>query len=181
MFAFTAGILFQLDANTFKTVVAPSKRDGKALIKTLRSIELLQALTVGQLEQLAQIMRPVGTMFLPLSTVHPAFMLERSLAGYQAELCMLPILAVLASLLHSCCGLLNAVNFVPVLLQESVEDGAYIVQQGDHGDCMFVVQSGEVIASHRATGDVGSGTEVTFVFVIQSTMPGMSICGQTQC
>jgi hypothetical protein len=53
--------LFQLDANTFKTVVAPSKRDGKALIKTLRSIELLQALTVGQLEQLAQIMRPVST------------------------------------------------------------------------------------------------------------------------
>ena len=53
-------MLFQLDANTFKTVVAPSKRDGKALIKTLRSIELLQALTVGQLEQLAQIMRPVS-------------------------------------------------------------------------------------------------------------------------
>jgi len=54
--------LFQLDANTFKTVVAPSKRDGKALIKTLRSIELLQALTVGQLEQLAQIMRPVSNI-----------------------------------------------------------------------------------------------------------------------
>ena len=55
-----AGILFQLDANTFKTVVAPSKRDGKALIKTLRSIELLQPLTVSQLEQLSQIMRPVS-------------------------------------------------------------------------------------------------------------------------
>ncbi|KAA6426622.1 MAG: phosphatase 2C and cyclic nucleotide-binding kinase domain-containing -like [Trebouxia sp. A1-2] len=97
----TAGILFQLDANTFKTVVAPSKRDGKALIKTLRSIELLQALTVGQLEQLAQIMRP-----------------------------------------------------------EAYEDGAVIVQQGEPGDCMFVVQSGEVIARHRATGDMGSGTEL---------------------
>lgn len=59
-----AGILFQLDANTFKTVVAPSKRDGKALIKTLRSIELLQPLTVSQLEQLFQIMRPVSHLQL---------------------------------------------------------------------------------------------------------------------
>ncbi len=34
------------------------------------------------------------------------------------------------------------------------------MQQGEPGDCMFVVQSGEVIARHRATGDMGSGTEV---------------------
>ena len=59
-----AGVLFQLDAATFNTVVAPSKRDGKALIKTLRSIELLQALTLGQLEQLAQIMRPVRSVLI---------------------------------------------------------------------------------------------------------------------
>ena len=59
--AAAAGILFQLDAETFRTVVAPSKQVGKALIKTLHSIELLQALTVSQLEQLAQIMRPVRT------------------------------------------------------------------------------------------------------------------------
>lgn len=97
----TDGILFQLDAETFRTVVAPSKQDGKALIKTLRSIELLQALTVGQLEQLAQIMRP-----------------------------------------------------------EAYEDGAAIIQQGQPGDSMFVVQSGEVVGSHRATGDIGSGTEL---------------------
>lgn len=57
-----AGILFQLDADTFRTVVAPSKRGGKALVKTLRSIELLQSLTVHQLEQLAQIMRPVSSL-----------------------------------------------------------------------------------------------------------------------
>lgn len=57
-----AGILFQLDAITFTTVVAPSKRGGKALIKTLRSIELLQPLTVSQLEQLAHIMRPVSSL-----------------------------------------------------------------------------------------------------------------------
>ena len=46
------------------------------------------------------------------------------------------------------------------LLQESYEDGACIVHQDTPGDSMFVVQSGEVIARHRATGDVGSGTEV---------------------
>ena len=51
---------------------------------------------------------------------------------------------------------------ISVVVQEAFEDGAIIVQQGDPGDCMFVVQSGEVIASHRATGDVGSGTEVLF-------------------
>ena len=45
-------------------------------------------------------------------------------------------------------------------LQEAYEDGAVIAQQGEPGDCMFVVQSGEVIARHRATGDMGSGTEV---------------------
>ena len=45
-------------------------------------------------------------------------------------------------------------------LQEAYEDGAVIVQQGQPGDCMFVVQSGDVIARHRATGDMGSGTEV---------------------
>lgn len=46
-------------------------------------------------------------------------------------------------------------------LQEAYEDGALIVQQGQPGDCMFVVQSGEVVARLRVTGDVGSGTEVT--------------------
>ena len=58
-----AGILFQLDASTFKTVVAANREDGNALIKTLRSIQLLQALPFSQLEQLAQIMLPVSNFF----------------------------------------------------------------------------------------------------------------------
>ena len=45
-------------------------------------------------------------------------------------------------------------------MQEAYEDGSFIVEQGQPGDSMFVVQSGEVIGSHRATGDVGIGTEV---------------------
>ena len=47
-----------------------------------------------------------------------------------------------------------------ICLQEAYEDGAAIIQQGEPGDSMFVVQSGEVVGSHRATGDIGSGTEV---------------------
>ncbi|KAL3152044.1 hypothetical protein ABBQ32_001157 [Trebouxia sp. C0010 RCD-2024] len=97
----TEGILFQLDANTFRTVVAPSKRGGKTLIKTLRSIELLQRLTADQLEHFAQLMRP-----------------------------------------------------------EAYEDGAYIVRQGEPGDTMFVVQTGDVIATHRVTGEPGDGQEL---------------------
>ena len=61
-------MLFQLDANTFRSVVTSSRADSKVLIKTLRSISLLQALSVGQLEQLAQIMVPVSHPLLnPLS------------------------------------------------------------------------------------------------------------------
>lgn len=55
-----AGVLFRLDPNTFRSVVTSTRGDSKALIKTLRSISLLQPLSVGQLEQLAQIMVPVS-------------------------------------------------------------------------------------------------------------------------
>lgn len=55
-----AGVLFQLDAKTFRSVVTSTRGDSKALIKTLRSISVLQPLSVGQLEQLAQVMVPVS-------------------------------------------------------------------------------------------------------------------------
>ena len=44
--------------------------------------------------------------------------------------------------------------------QEAYEDGAYIVRQGEPGDTMFVVQTGDVIATHRVTGEPGEGQEV---------------------
>ena len=47
-----------------------------------------------------------------------------------------------------------------LLLQEAYEDGAYIVRQGEPGSTMFVVQSGDVVATHRVTGDVGDAQEV---------------------
>lgn len=49
---------------------------------------------------------------------------------------------------------------VSLLLQEAYEDGAYLVRQGEPGNTMFVVQSGDVIATHRVTGEVGEGQEV---------------------
>ena len=47
-----------------------------------------------------------------------------------------------------------------VLLQEAYEDGAYLVRQGEPGNTMFVVQSGDVVATHRVTGEAGEGQEV---------------------
>lgn len=47
-----------------------------------------------------------------------------------------------------------------MLLQEAYEDGAYLVRQGEPGNTMFVVQSGDVIATHRITGEAGEGQEV---------------------
>lgn len=47
-----------------------------------------------------------------------------------------------------------------VLSQEAYEDGAYLVRQGEPGNTMFVVQSGDVIATHRITGEAGEGQEV---------------------
>lgn len=48
----------------------------------------------------------------------------------------------------------------PGSAQEAYEDGAYIVRQGEPGDTMFVVQTGDVIATHRVTGEPGDGQEV---------------------
>ena len=50
-----------------------------------------------------------------------------------------------------------------VLLQEAYEDGAYLVRQGEPGNTMFVVQSGDVIATHRVTGEPGEGQEVGLI------------------
>ena len=50
-----------------------------------------------------------------------------------------------------------------MLLQEAYEDGAYLVRQGEPGNTMFVVQSGDVIATHRVTGEPGEGQEVGLI------------------
>lgn len=47
-----------------------------------------------------------------------------------------------------------------MLLQEAYDDGAYLVRQGEPGNNMYVVQSGDVIATHRVTGEAGDGQEV---------------------
>lgn len=49
------------------------------------------------------------------------------------------------------------------MLQEAYDDGEYLVRQGDPGSTMFVVQSGDVIATHRVTGEAGEGQEVGFL------------------
>ena len=46
------------------------------------------------------------------------------------------------------------------MLQEVYEDGAYLVRQGEPGSSMFVMESGEVLCTHRSTGDVGEPQEV---------------------
>ena len=46
------------------------------------------------------------------------------------------------------------------MLQEAYDEGEYLVRQGEPGSTMFVVQSGDVIATHRVTGEAGEGQEV---------------------
>ena len=48
-----------------------------------------------------------------------------------------------------------------LVLQEVYEDGAYLVRQGEPGDAMFVVETGEVMCTHRSTGDIGEAQEVS--------------------
>lgn len=44
--------------------------------------------------------------------------------------------------------------------QESYEDGTHLVRQGEPGSLLFVVEAGEVMCTHRSTGDLGEPQEV---------------------
>ena len=55
-----AGCLWQLDGEAFRGAIARSKQDLKGLVKTLRGVGQLQALSVSQLEVLAEAMQPVS-------------------------------------------------------------------------------------------------------------------------
>ena len=55
-----AGCLWQLDGEAFRGAIARSKQDLKGLVKNLRSVGQLQALSVSQLEVLAEAMQPVS-------------------------------------------------------------------------------------------------------------------------
>lgn len=58
------------------------------------------------------------------------------------------------------------------ILQESYDDGAYLVRQGEPGNYLFVVETGEVICTHRYTGDLGEPQEVLslMLFMVQNVL-----------
>lgn len=59
-----------MDGEAFRGAIARSKQDLKGLVKVLRSVGQLQALSVSQLEVLAEAMQPVS-MRLSLSLYVP--------------------------------------------------------------------------------------------------------------
>ena len=66
------------------------------------------------------------------------------------------------------------------ILQESYDDGAYLARQGEPGSYLFVVETGEVICTHRYTGDLGEPQEVLSVLMLFMVQNVLCVASQ-QC